>query len=511
MISVRCDCSTQNSILDYMKKLSFLLSLLGLLITYPIFAQDCQDGIQNGEELNVDCGGPDCPFCLPILYDIICVDITGTVQLEVFLPDYLWTNGEELFDEGFFYDITGALDIGDLCFTIDECQGAVDFSDATSLEIEFWKKMVPFDNPSVVGYGQIQAFPVCTKQDTSTTQCPPDSEFAVTAQKIERDDEYHMIKLDMIGGTPPYDIFDEQRQLYYRLNHPNDTYYLGVIPDDVELILTVRDSLNCTALVVGVEGCNDTYNLLTTPSSYDCDAQDMAVGSVELEAIPNACQYLLEYNGVAASKIENLEAGTYTMQLININATVGTSIEVTIPAEGAIFDPLVVELSKTDPESCSGVATNGRLEATVSGGIGPYQYNWMHCGETCNEQSIVENLSAGDYNLSVLDMGTGCSKNVIAQLIQENSTNDEAFSLSPTLFDNEINLHFCLEEDTRISLAAYAINGDYLGLFINNELLSTGAYDLPINTSHFANGTYIFTLQFNDDRENLEIFRMLKL
>ena len=45
----------------------------------------CEDGIQNGEETGVDCGGPDCPDCPP------CGDLTLTIVLDNYPEETSWT------------------------------------------------------------------------------------------------------------------------------------------------------------------------------------------------------------------------------------------------------------------------------------------------------------------------------------------------------------------------------------------------------------------------------------
>jgi hypothetical protein len=45
----------------------------------------CSDGIQNGQETGVDCGGPDCPACPP------CTDVTVTINLDNYPEETSWT------------------------------------------------------------------------------------------------------------------------------------------------------------------------------------------------------------------------------------------------------------------------------------------------------------------------------------------------------------------------------------------------------------------------------------
>ncbi|MFK7807875.1 MAG: T9SS type A sorting domain-containing protein [Saprospiraceae bacterium] len=65
----------------------FRASLLNSTACGPITPPTCDDGLQNGQETGVDCGGPDCPECPP------CegTDVTLTIVLDDYPQETSWT------------------------------------------------------------------------------------------------------------------------------------------------------------------------------------------------------------------------------------------------------------------------------------------------------------------------------------------------------------------------------------------------------------------------------------
>ena len=104
-------------------------------------------------------------------------------------------------------------------------------------------------------------------------------------------------------------------------------------------------------------------------------------------------------NGVNGDEVDNLDAGTY---FVDITFDNDCSFSDTIVIER--FDPLSFVLNGI-PAACE-EATDGIIEVVqVSGGSGNYSYSIS--GEAYQEESIFYNLSADEYLISVLD-DNGC-------------------------------------------------------------------------------------------------------
>ena len=98
-------------------------------------------------------------------------------------------------------------------------------------------------------------------------------------------------------------------------------------------------------------------------------------------------------NGDSTDVLENISAGTYTVQLSDGNECT-YSYEVEVPQPEA----LAIELDSMTDASCHGKA-DGQASINVSGGTLPYSYAWSD-GST-NE--TLENVPAGEYTVVITD------------------------------------------------------------------------------------------------------------
>jgi hypothetical protein len=118
-------------------------------------------------------------------------------------------------------------------------------------------------------------------------------------------------------------------------------------------------------------------------------------------------QYLWS-NGGSGTLQTGLTAGNYTFIVIdNVGCQASIAVTLTQP------NPINIALSAT-PTSCSSTP-QGALNATVSGGTQPYQYNWS----TGAGGTSINNLSAGIYTLTIND-ANGCTASSSAQVINPN-------------------------------------------------------------------------------------------
>lgn len=219
---------------------TLIFTFFTLLLFSSLNAQDCENDVLDDGELNIDCGGELCPFCLPLWYEITCDEEAGNFEMEVQLPAYLWDN--ELLSNGMIYVLSG--DFTQECYDLFECQGTIVLIDASLGEFEISLYAPGFEK---VGHGQIEGFAACVKAEEIEDNCPPDSEFMVTSTSVWTDSTLYMAKLEMTGGTPPYRITDNSVDKFYHTQWDEDVFYLGVIPDSVDLDVTVYDFNGCRA------------------------------------------------------------------------------------------------------------------------------------------------------------------------------------------------------------------------------------------------------------------------
>ena len=162
--------------------------------------------------------------------------------------------------------------------------------------------------------------------------------------------------------------------------------------------VTVTDSKGCIvtgASVIGQPNAAVTATVIATGAS--CFAGDN--GSLTLQASGGTAPYSYNWgSGVILQNRTGLAAGNYTVTVTDANlCTAVTSATVTQPA-AALF----ITFSAGNV-SCAG-GNNGSINATVTGGSAPYNYNW---GGGITSQNLT-GLSAGNYTITVTD-NKGCT------------------------------------------------------------------------------------------------------
>ncbi|MFT3885777.1 MAG: PKD domain-containing protein [Flavobacteriales bacterium] len=166
----------------------------------------------------------------------------------------------------------------------------------------------------------------------------------------------------------------------------------------MDLFLTTTGNTTCAA-------DRDTVHLALSHSFHGnsitaTDANCFGATTGSAEFLPNAPGLTFLWNDATAQTTRiatGLGAGSYSVQVTDILGC-DTTLNVTIasPAQLTVADLAVVD------EQCAG-NNDGRITATVTGGTGPYTYNWSNGAST---PSIT--VGAGTYTLTVTD-ANGCS------------------------------------------------------------------------------------------------------
>lgn len=329
-----------------------LVSSLFFISTFSL--GQCDDGVLNGDEWRIDCG-PDCVECFPIWFDIQCNGEGGTGVFDLYftLPTWMWP--EDLFEMGLYYTYEGDFDNnGEPCLSYSECGAVLSFSIGgfTPIDIRCLQKTV--DGDELMALGKIDVFYntniFCLLNDSiySSEVCPINSNFKVDVSRIEKDNGY-MLKLEMSGGEAPYSIIDLDEELFYAYRYEDDVYYLGLIPNDVELNLAVRDYNNCIFNLTTPPPCNNEWNLLSINSTVDsCSLQDNATGGFILESTIETCNYSFLLNGEMTDSITGLEAGEYSLQIVDAGSLIVDTLEGIVELDEITWDPETACLMSTN-------------------------------------------------------------------------------------------------------------------------------------------------------------------
>ncbi|MDB4655263.1 SprB repeat-containing protein, partial [Flavobacteriales bacterium] len=164
-------------------------------------------------------------------------------------------------------------------------------------------------------------------------------------------------------------------------------------------------------VVTDANGCEETasftisdivVDVTLTTTNISCNGTCDGTGSTVVTGTNPPYTYDWQPSGGNGPTASNLCADTYTLTV-----TDATGCSVTETFDIIEPDPIVITLAVTDV-SCEGLS-DGEIDLTVSGGVGPYTYQWFPLGQTTED---IVGLPAGDYSVVVTD-ANGCTSSAI--------------------------------------------------------------------------------------------------
>ncbi len=204
----------------------------------------------------------------------------------------------------------------------------------------------------------------------------------------------------------------------------------------------------------------------------------------------------------------DVTAGNYKAYVVD-----GNGCPIPFPFETTVTepDPVTIDFETTNID-CESESTGSVRVSTISGGIGPFTYQWstpdgMIPGSTTND--YIENVPAGTYILVVTDVQIPgkevCSYTFSNVLIEQDGIDllDTVYSQSP---DNNYNISCYGGNDGFINLSfddnsgSYSWSGtDYLGNIFSSTSedisgLKAGTYNLTVTDTKGCSRTYLFSL-----------------
>ncbi|HXB39718.1 MAG TPA: PKD domain-containing protein [Bacteroidia bacterium] len=175
--------------------------------------------------------------------------------------------------------------------------------------------------------------------------------------------------------------------------------------------VTVTDPSGCSGITPVTIAQPVVLSPTVTSVNVLCNGGNSGSATATVSGGTGPYTYSWSPSGGNAATASVLSAGNYTVNITDANGCIKTSsIVITQPSA------LTVSTATTSV-SCNG-GNNGSAAATANGGTMPYTYSWSPGGST---SSIVNNLSAGNYTVTVTD-AHGCTQIAAAIISQPPST-----------------------------------------------------------------------------------------
>ncbi|MFN0015305.1 MAG: hypothetical protein ACKVU2_12225 [Saprospiraceae bacterium] len=275
------------------------------------------------------------------------------------------------------------------------------------------------------------------------------------------------ITVSVSGGVPPY---------AYLWNTNATTQNLNGVPTGPYSVT-----------VTGANGCTVTEDIFldndNPPISIDANvisntACSFGNGAIQLIVTPTSPAYTYLWSTNATTpNINNLPPGDYTVTVNGGGACI-ESATFNVPDE-----PNAPELSFSQVDARCGLS-NGSVNLSVSGGVGPFSYIWSPGNQTSQD---LNNIPSGSYNVTVTG-SNGCS-NTDGVFIE-----DEDIPIS--LDGNVVDKTSCLVNNGSISLSYSPSNLTFSwsngGNQPNQNNLAPGTYTVVAS----AGGTCTETMEF---------------
>lgn len=268
------------------------------------------------------------------------------------------------------------------------------------------------------------------------------------------------ITLSVSGGTPAYSYVWSNGKTTASI----DTISAGTY------IVTVTDDNGCSDTSQATVSEPDSLILSTVVTDASCNGA--GDGLINLSVGGGTPPYNYNWsNGPTTQNDSNLTAGTYTVTVSDANNCTATLTEEVTEPQAIAITPSVKNVS------CNGNA-NGRIAVNVTGGTGSgtYDYDWS----TGDTSSIISDLSAGTYDLTVTD-GDNCTQTASYDVSQPPV-------LSLTLDSNNVLCNGAA--DGSIDAQATGGVGDFQYLWANGESgssinnLGPGTYSVTVTDTN---------------------------
>lgn len=178
-------------------------------------------------------------------------------------------------------------------------------------------------------------------------------------------------------------------------------------------IVTVTDDVNCSQTVSAVVTQPALLEAATAVDDVTC--YGFSNGTIELTVTGGTTPYGFNWsNGATTEDLAGLGPDTYNVTVTDANGC-------TVDASGTVTEPDSLDASSVDVNiTCNG-GSDGSIDLTVEGGLGPYLVSW----DSGQGTQDISGLAAGTYTATIVDQN-GC-------ILTYSTTLTEADEFTPTI------------------------------------------------------------------------------
>jgi PKD repeat protein len=188
--------------------------------------------------------------------------------------------------------------------------------------------------------------------------------------------------------------------------------------------VTVTDANGCTSSAsINVNNTGGGTASLQSSANVSCNGGSDGTATVQMTAAQDRSPMRGHLQEESAATGIGLSAGAYTVTVTDANGCITT-----LPVSINEPTPLNMSMSSTQA-ACTG-APNGTATVVVTGGTGPYSYQWAPGGGTT---ASISGLYAGNYTVTVTD-GGGCTSSNSVQVTSPSNISLNATSTPALCF-----------------------------------------------------------------------------
>lgn len=199
------------------------------------------------------------------------------------------------------------------------------------------------------------------------------------------------------------------------------------------------------------------------------------------------------------NSINNLAGGTYNVQYMHPSGCIeDREIEILEPAEIVITETIVPDAN---------LDGNGSIQLFIEGGVPPYSIDWN--GVNQSDSSSAENLSIGDYSISLLD-ANNCSEEYTFRIAEFATGLNTMLAKQYEIYPNPSQGLFNIKTSKDLSRAQISlidVSGKLLLKNVSFEMLDAQTTTIRLDQVP-ANGTYYLEIITDSERvyKKLAIF-----